>query len=104
MSVIARESSRARSSPNPNLITDRATISSWNRGPITTLYAHPPSCTETFTFTAGTRDGDRNDLYVGHHGNPVSAACYPRGTPGAMPLGDDDAWTVYYCKCDGDSG
>ena len=69
-----------------------------NSGPITSLSAHAPSCTETLTFTAGTVDGDSNELYVGHHGNPVSTDCYPRGTPEAPPLNDEEAWRVYYCQ------
>lgn len=52
----------------------------------------------TFTFRTGTSRGDKDDFYVLRNGAPVSTACYPTGSPAALPLDGDEGWRVYYCE------
>jgi hypothetical protein len=77
------------------IFTDTAAISSFNRGPIPTIFTAPTSCLSTLT--VGTYG---NSLYFGHQdGGYWDPACYPSQTvsvPPDDPAGDD-AWNLYYC-------
>jgi hypothetical protein len=83
----------ANSTPTSILITDQKTISSYNRGPITSVFAPPASCTATLTFT----DGNPGALFFGHFAGPFDKGCYPTGTDSAQPLQKTGAWNAYYC-------
>lgn len=72
----------------PVIITDAASISGFNRGPITTLFAAPPSCTATVSLV------DRaSAYYVGHYGSYYDPECYPSNEAG-KPASN---WDKYYC-------
>jgi hypothetical protein len=88
---------RAVMASSRTIVTNQNIIASYNRGPITSIFIHPASCTATLTFV-NRNNGNPADLYFGHHGTPVSGECYPTGTPAAPPLNDDNAWRGYYCK------
>ncbi|KAF2818343.1 hypothetical protein CC86DRAFT_256339, partial [Ophiobolus disseminans] len=81
------------STPTIKLITDANKISSFNRGPITSVFAPPASCTATLSFTSS---GSGGALFFIHYGTLFDRACYPTGTPSAFPLASDGAWNAYY--------
>jgi hypothetical protein len=69
-------------------ITDPASISSFNRGPVTSIFNPPASCLSTLTWA--------NAMYFGYGGpdNYPDTACYPSST---LP-GGPNAWELYYCQ------
>jgi hypothetical protein len=71
-----------------SLITDQSVISSFNRGPITTLFKLLASCTATQSAVPQDVTGTA-ELFFGHFWGFLDPACYPTPTPGV--------WDVYYC-------
>jgi hypothetical protein len=74
-------------------MTTQSDIASFNRGPLTSAYALPASCTATLTYSSGL-----GALYYGHWQTPFDTACFPTVTDNGIPLlRGDDAWNQYYC-------
>jgi hypothetical protein len=70
-------------------------ISDLNRGPITSVWAAAPSCTETFRLT--TIDSVPH-LYSGHAYNRFfQPGCMPTGTIRESSLTASENWDLYYC-------
>jgi hypothetical protein len=70
-------------------------ISDLNRGPITSVWAAAPSCTETLRLT--TQDSF-SYLYSGHAYNwYFQPGCMPTGTRAEALLSDPKRWDSYYC-------
>jgi hypothetical protein len=71
------------------LITDPASIASYNRGMVTSIFTAPESCLSTLSYHSG---------YGMYFGDWVTAyydsACYPSSTLSAGP----NAWDLYYCQ------
>lgn len=71
-------------------VTDQSLIASYNRGPITSLFVPPASCTATLTFAF-------NTLYFGHMAGYFDKDCYPTGFGGSQAPIYGSAWDAYYC-------
>lgn len=72
--------------------TDQRIISSYNRGPITSVWALPASCTATLSLT--TSDGATSGVFFfGHFGGLVDELCFPTGTSAAVAA---ENWNIYY--------
>ncbi|RDW65038.1 hypothetical protein BP6252_10689 [Coleophoma cylindrospora] len=68
-----------------SIISDRATISTFNRGPLQTSFAPAASCLSTLTWSS--------TLYFGHWGPGVAdTSCYPKSS-GEKRTSD---WDMYY--------
>lgn len=80
------------------LITDQNVISSYNRGPITSLFTPPASCTATQSVAPQDGTGTA-ELFFGHFATFVDSACFPTPTPGAAIQKGGKSWDAYYCKC-----
>lgn len=82
------------SSQMSTLITDQASISGFNRGPITTVFEPPASCLSTLTL-----DTRKNVLYPIHgvYGY-FDDDCFPLGTLRSGDLHRTQAWGTYYSK------
>jgi hypothetical protein len=79
-------------------ITDPALIAKYNRGPITSAFIPPTSCTETLSLYGGTDDLS-SVLYFGFYGKRYrDPSCYPFGTLSASDIYSTSSWTRYYCK------
>jgi hypothetical protein len=78
------------SGPLPTVwVTDQASISLFNRGPITSVFNPPASCVSTGTWGGGA------SLYFGHWvGFYYDSACYPSSTTDRV----DAAWGQYFCQ------
>jgi hypothetical protein len=91
----------ASASPQITTITisDASSLQALNRGPITTLFVPPSSCTATLT----TRQPDDNSLlFVGHWYDPYfETPCVPMGTMKAAAI-VEDPWENYFCECSAD--
>ncbi|KAH5435988.1 hypothetical protein HBI16_117230 [Parastagonospora nodorum] len=69
-------------------------ISGLNRGPITSVFAPAPSCTQTLRLTA---DGTNSWLYSGHaYQEYYQSGCMPTGTKVEAALSDKEEWDSYY--------
>jgi len=71
-------------------------ISGLNRGPITSVFAPAPSCSQTLRLTA---DGTNSWLYSGHaYQEYYQSGCMPTGTKVEAAFSDREEWDSYYCK------
>jgi hypothetical protein len=82
--------------PQITTVSDASSLKALNRGPITTLFRPPSSCTATLTTQ---QPGYDSLLFFGHWHDPYfEASCVPLGT---MKAGEivEDPWNNYYCAC-----
>lgn len=73
------------------MITNKASIDSFNRGPITKYWEPAPSCSNTMSL-------DDNMYYGYGAGGIVDTACFPMGTLKYDDIKPASAWDMYYCK------
>jgi hypothetical protein len=72
------------------MITNKASIDSYNRGPITKYWEPAPSCSKTMS-----RD---DNMYYGWGAKGViDTACYPMGTLKYDDMKPASSWDLYYC-------
>ncbi|KAL5377441.1 hypothetical protein DPSP01_009779 [Paraphaeosphaeria sporulosa] len=81
--------SPSSTAPETSMITNKASIDSFNRGPITKRWEPAPSCSETMSF-------DNNMYYGWGAAGVVDSACYPLGTMKYDDIKPASSWELYY--------
>lgn len=77
-------------------IRDQSAIDSLNRGPVTSMFIPPSTCTDHLT--AQVEDGSTR-FYIGHfYQTYVDFNCFPAGSGRTDLLVTKSNWHAYYCK------
>ncbi|KAF1976437.1 hypothetical protein BU23DRAFT_630290 [Bimuria novae-zelandiae CBS 107.79] len=81
-----------------SLITDSSVIRGWNRGPISTYFAPPSSCTATLTLQQTlTPAPDYGNLFAAHWFDPyLDSSCHPAGSLTQDGGLNSAGWEDYY--------
>ncbi|KAJ4355624.1 uncharacterized protein N0V89_003644 [Didymosphaeria variabile] len=75
--------------PETTMITAKASIEAFNRGPITKYWEPAPSCSNTMS-------KDANMYYGWGASGVIDTACYPMGTLKYNDIKPASAWDLYY--------
>ena len=83
-------------SPSIEIVSNPSYIKAQNRGPITSLFIPPSSCTATVTAQQGSSSG----YFIGHSYDAYfDPSCFPLGTMASQDLATNgDLWKEWYCE------
>jgi hypothetical protein len=79
-------------SATSSVVTDLGRISSFNRGPLSSVFTPPATCLSTLTYLT--------NMYFGHYdlNNYFDPACFPTSlNPSQTQQSKSDTWALYYC-------